>query len=317
MTPSLKAATDFSRRQFRVVTIEQAKRFGLSKWSIHRLAAANIWQRIYPGIYLTHSARPEWNSRAQAALLLGGPDAFLSHRAAWYLDGMQPRPPRVITLGVPRNRQLVRRPGLQVIRRRPLLLGAGKLVRTCTEETLLDLVELESDALQIVGILTEAFRGNIQANFVLDLLHKRQRFRHRKLLKMLLGVVVDGIESPLEYLFDVNVEIPHGLPRSQKQVVEQLAGRTVRADRVLEEFQLRYELDGEFAHPGGRTDLDTWRDNAALIKNHQTTLRYRWANIVGTPCETAAQIVAALWQKGWADRPKLCGPHCEVLSYQA
>src|SRR5690625_1775814 len=315
MSSPLKAATEFSGRQFRAITLEQAERLGLSRWAVHRLVVAEQWQRIYPGVYLTHSAAPDWNSRAQATLLWGGPDAFLSHEAAWYLDGMVNRPPGVITLSVPLEKRLVQRPGLRVIRRRPLLLGAGKLVRPVTAETLLDLVELQSEPLEIVGLLTRAFRRNLHLDFVLELLAKRHRFRHRKLLKMLLGVVVDCIESPLEYLFDENVEGPHGLPRSKKQVADQLGGRNVRADRLLEEFLLRYELDGELGHPGGRTDLDVWRDNAAVIKNREITLRYRWANIVGTPCKTAAQIVAALRANGWLGTPLLCNPRCEVLEY--
>lgn len=296
--------------------MRQAEKLGVSRWAVNRLVKVGHWQRLFPGIFLTHSAPPAWNSRAYGALLLGGPGAFLCRESAWFLDGMQLKPPDVITLSIPREKQVSHQPGLQVIRGTPRLLRNTKLTRPIPAETLLDMIALEIRPIDMIGHLTTAFRNNIRAVAVLKMLERRERYRHRKLIKMLLGEVVDGVESPLEYLFDKNVEIPHGLPRSRKQVVERLAGRMTRADRLVEEFLLRYELDGEFAHPGGRTDLDTWRDNAALIKNRETTLRYRWANIVGTPCETAAQIVAALRLNGWTGQPKLCGPECVVLNYR-
>src|SRR5690625_1431422 len=125
MTPPLKAATEFSARQFRAITLVQAEQAGLSRGAVHRLVVAEQWQRIFPGVYLTHSAAADWKARAQAALLWGGPGAFLSHEAAWYLDGMQDRPPGIITMNVLREKRLVKRPGLKVIRSRPFLLGAG------------------------------------------------------------------------------------------------------------------------------------------------------------------------------------------------
>lgn len=296
--------------------MQQAVQLGFSRWAVHRLVKVGHWQRLFPGIYLTHAGSPAWNSRAFAALLLGGPNSFLCREAAWYLDDMQIKQPNVITVSVPLQKQVSHQPGLRFIRGGSRVLRNTILIRPVPEETLLDMIALETRPIDVVGHLTTAFRKNVRADDVLKMLERRERYRHRKLTKMLLGAVVDGIESPLEYLFDENVEIPHGLPRSRKQVVERLAGRITRADRLVEEFLLRYELDGEFAHPGGRTDLDTWRDNAALIKNRQTTLRYRWANIVGTPCKTAAQIAAALQLNGWTGRPKLCGPNCAVMNYR-
>ncbi len=75
---------------------------------------------------------------------------------------------------------------------------------------------------------------------------------------------------------------------------------------------MRCELDGELAHPGGRTDSDTWRDNAVLIERGDITLRYRWGHVALTPCATAAQVAAALRLRGWRGAPRACKPDCPV-----
>lgn len=316
MTSPVRDALELSKQQFHILTTADAQELGLSRWTLKRLVDVGHWQRLFYGIYLTHSAKPNWVSRAQAALLMGGENSFLSHESAWYLHGLQQRPPPIITLNIPRESRLKKRPSLRIVRRSQIPATTGKLARTTPEDTLLDLIAKKNDPLDIVGLLTHAFRNNVTDSKVLEQLEKRTRFRNRKLLNLMLSTVVHGIESPLEYLFDHNVEIPHGLPRSEKQSVRRINGKQIRSDRRIKLFRLLIELDGNLGHPGGRTDRDTWRDNANLIKYGETTLRYRWANIAGRPCETAAQIAAALQANGWRGKPTPCSRHCGVLQYQ-
>jgi len=77
---------------------------------------------------------------------------------------------------------------------------------------------------------------------------------------------------------------------------------------------VRIELDGALAHPDGRTDGDTWRDNAVLIARGEITLRYRWRHVAVTPCVTAVQVSGALRLGGWTGRPHPCGPECALAS---
>ena len=132
-----------------------------------------------------------------------------------------------------------------------------------------------------------------------------------------IGVLVDleveaGVESPLELRYRVAVERGHGLPQSELQTREVLSGRWIRADCRYRRYGVRVELDGRLAHPGGRTDQDTWRDNAALLETDEITLRYRWHHVAGTPCRTASQVVTALRRGGWQGTPRPCGPGCRV-----
>ncbi|MDQ2624946.1 MAG: hypothetical protein M3Y20_07285, partial [Actinomycetota bacterium] len=145
-----------------------------------------------------------------------------------------------------------------------------------------------------------------------EIIAERARIRQRRLVTDLLAEADAGIESPLEHRYHHDVERAHGLPRSQLQVRTLLDGAWTRADRRYTEFALRVELDGELAHPGGRTDRDVWRDNAAAAELGDLTLRYRWIHVVSMSCETAAQVALALQRNGWTGSPRPCSPTCRL-----
>lgn len=305
----------FSVPQSRVITRAQAIAQGASSTWITDQVVNGLWQRLAQGIYLTHSAPPSWFSKAQAALFLGGSGAFLSHEAAWFLSRMQKRPPQLITVSIPAQRYLKPRPGIRFFRRNDAPALMGRPWHTAPEETALDLIARITDPVDVIGLLTHGFRAGLHPNRVLDALGQRRRFGKRRLVLDLLSEIEDGVESPLEYLYDRDVERAHGLPQSVKQKTQKINQRWIRLDRLFAEFLVRIELDGELAHPGGRTNADTWRDNAVLVKKGEITLRYRWHHVIAQPCETAGQIVAALKRRGWKQEPKLCKPNCQVNNY--
>lgn len=142
----------------------------------------------------------------------------------------------------------------------------------------------------------------------------RQRYvRHRELLLDMLSPVNTGVESPLEYRYRRHVERAHGLPRAELQVRQIVDGRLIRADARYPRYRLRVELDGQLAHPNGATDADVWRDNAVLVQNEETTLRYRWRHVTVRRCAAARQVAAALTARGWAGALRPCGPECTAL----
>lgn len=118
-----------------------------------------------------------------------------------------------------------------------------------------------------------------------------------------------GVESALELRYR-GVERRHRLPRATLQVRKRLDDGLVRSDVRYPEQGVTVELDGGFAHPLGRTDADTWRDNAVLLARGDLTLRYRWAHVVRRPCDVARQVGEALRSRGWRGLPRPCGPGC-------
>lgn len=286
------------------------------KWVRHRVDSGS-WQRVYPGVYITHSGRPEWLTRATAAVAYAGRGAALSHSTAsdWWFESAGTREQRVesFEISVPARRTVAPQEGLRIYRRK-VMPGVidGKVAAVRPTDTVIDLVARAESSDDIIGIITLATRKVVHPNAVLIALERRGRVRGRQLVLDILADVADGVESPLEHRYRRDVERAHGLPESVLQAREKVGGRWIRADCRYVDLGVRVELDGQLAHPGGRTDRDTWRDNAALLETREITLRYRWTHVADTPCRSAEQVLTALRQGGWDGTPRPCSTTCPV-----
>lgn len=302
------------KQQDAVLTAAQLLDLGVDDSVPYRRVRAGLWQRVHHGVYVLHSGPLRWRTRAWAGLLYAGPGAALSHRSAAYLHGLQTAPPWQIEVSVPATRRVAPSDGLRICRRRTMPDCSGKLSRVDRPDTVLDLLDTVRTTDDAVGLICAAVRTGTSPRDVLRALAARPRARRRTLAVDLLGEVAQGIESPLEHRYHHDVERRHGLPHAVLQRRQNVGSLWIRADRVYEGLGVRVELDGEIAHPGGRTDDDVWRDNAVIIALVELTLRYRWRHVAATPCETAAQVAAALRSRGWTARPHPCAPGCPVTA---
>ncbi len=283
------------------------------KWV--RVRASRDWQRVHPGVFVTHTGPLTWRNRSWAALVYAGDGAVLGHEAAAHEQGWLIRPPRTIDVWVPAARRVRDQPTVRIHRRQDLLEHRVLTDPPTTrrENTVLDLAARCQGADGLVGVVTRAVRSGASPAGVLDLLAGRSSQRWRPLLRDVLAEADAGVESPLEWRYHRDVERAHGLPTTELQARAKVGGWWIRVDRRAVEHRMRIELDGELAHPGGRTDDDTWRDNEAVVGTDEITLRYRWSHVVGTPCETAAQVARGARARGWTGRPRPCGVSCPVL----
>lgn len=304
-----------ARRQDGVVTVTQCVDLGLSADAVERRARSGQWRRLQRGVYLTHGGPSTFRTDARAALLLAGPGAALSHRSAAFVHEFVGSAPRLVEISVPWRRRVTAGREVVVRRRRELEVTArAGFHLTSRGATVLDLLDQARSTDDAVALLTAAVRAGAHPEEVLDELGRRSRAGHRGLVLELLGEVVDGVESTMELRYLRDVERRHGLPRSTRQVAQLVGGRSIRADAVYVGLGVRVELDGQLAHPGGRTDADTWRDNAVLVELAEFTLRYRWHHVRVAPCRTAAQVTGALRSRGWRGTPRPCGPTCAVAT---
>lgn len=78
--------------QYGVVSRSQALSGGMSRaaWE-HRTRRAGRWQRLLPGVYLTHDGQPTLIQRISAALLYAGPGSMLTGSAALWRHGVAGR----------------------------------------------------------------------------------------------------------------------------------------------------------------------------------------------------------------------------------
>lgn len=302
-----------AERRDHVITVSEAAALGLEPRALQRLVTSGRWQRLHNGVYVTYTGPPSWRTTARAALASVGEGAALSHAAAAFVQEFGGAPPKIVDVTVPHRRRVVAGVGVRVHRasRRVVELRA-RLPVVSRADAALDLVQLATGPDRVVGVVAAAVRAGAWPTSIAEALARRPNTRNRTLVAEMVRLVDAGIESALELRYHRDVERRHRLPASRLQRREVVGSWWIRADCVYDGLGVRSELDGAFAHPGGRTDRDTWRDNAVVIERGDLTLRYRWRHVAVTPCETAAQVVAALRSRGWLGTPRRCGPRCPV-----
>ena len=308
------ALPTLAARQGGVLTRAQVLAAGRSEDWIRWQLSSGRWRAVHPGTYVTFTGPSGWRTRAWAAVLSAGPGAALAGGSAAYALGITRREPAVVDVAVPRSRRVLSRPDVRVHRRTDL---AGCVVqadppRTRVDETVIDLLPSRRSPDEVVGLLCDGLRQGADARTLRELLLARPRWRWRALALPALDECEEGVESPLEGRCRRDVITAHGLPAFELQVRQELDGWWVRADARCERFGARIELDGRLAHPSGRTDADTWRDNEVVIGTAEITLRYRWRHVAGRPCRTARQVERALRSRGWSGDARACEPGCTV-----
>jgi len=312
MDPVLAAVIELAAEQDGCVTAAQCVALGMSGKRASWFARNGHWLRPYRGVYVVHSGSMTWRERARSALMYAGKGAALSHGSAAFVRGMTSELPRVVEVSVPATRAVKPAPGIRITRRTSMPPAYGRLPALSLEQTAVDLLDCARTVDDAMGVITQAYRRKVAPWALREIVEGRPRLRHRRLVSDLIAEADAGIESPLERRFHHDVERAHGLPRAELQVRTVLGGVMTRADRIYTAFGVRVELDGELGHPGGRTDKDVWRDNAAMVERDELTLRYRWIHVVLSSCETAAQVIRALQRRGWTGEPRPCGPHCSL-----
>ena len=294
MTTTRDAIARLAAQRAGVLSAREALALGADQPWLTRQVRSGRWQRLHRGVLLTHSGPVSWDARSWGAVLYAGRHAALSHHCAAYLHGLSRRPPETIDVVIPTARRVTPTPGVRIHRRSVMPALTGWPLRTALPETAVDLVAGADSLDAVLGWLSDAVRAGATPRALRRELARRPRLRNRAHAALLLAEVEVGVESPLEGRFHRDVERAHGLPSATLQLRQVLGDLRVRADRVYRGLGVRAELDGTLAHPRGRTDADTWRDNAALIHAGDLTLRYRWSHVASTPCATAAQVLTAL-----------------------
>lgn len=234
------------RRPF---TFQQAVAAGISAAKLKNPAK---YQRVFRGVYADAGVTPSIGLRAEAALLLHPPGAFLSHTTAAALQGVAvPDDPHVhVTVSDSRLRR--RRPGVRnhvrapttthTVAGLPVSSGADLFTELAQMLPLLDLVVagdvlVKQGQVRPQGLSAGSRRGSSQARRAASLVRARVESPMETRVRLLL--VWAGFAEP-----EVNLSVPHG------------AG-TYRLDLSWPDLRLAVEYDGQ-QH---RTDLDQWHSD--------------------------------------------------------
>ena len=289
------ALLDLVRMQAGVLSREQCRQLGVGDNVIARLVSQGWWRRLAPGTYAVEHLG--WKTDAWAGILMGGSNDVLGAESAAHLHGLGP-PPDVITVFVG-HAQLRPVPGWEFIRAHRL--GIGELAHTRVADTILDLAARVSDE-ELVAVISDAVsRGRVTLARLRYTLAGRKHQSKRKLLTDVIGEVAEGVRSALERRYLIDVERAHGLPIGQRQV-QTSAGAV---DVAYSPYGVITELDGV----AFQLAVDRQRDNQHRLQGY-TTLRFGWAEVTGDPCAVAAQVAAALQDRGWTGVPSVCRRCC-------
>lgn len=316
--PALAAAVaDLARDQGGVVARPQLLALGIRSGAVRSLVRGGSWQQVHRGVYASFTGPLPPLARVVAAVLACGDGAVAAGWTALWLAGLREphggRRPIQVAVSHPRR---VRPPdGVRVRRRRAGAVTAAAACppRLCVEEAVCDVVAVSTDPAEVIAVVTQVVQQRLTTPPRLRAeLRRRRRQRHRRLLVDLLTDLEEGIRSPLERRFRHDVVRAHGLPMPTFNARETEAGGATRYRDARFGFGVLAELDGRAAHPDGEAFRDRERDNRAALEG-DLTLRFGWHEVVGRPCEVAADVARALTRRGWAGSITACGPSCRAV----
>lgn len=304
--------------QANVVSRQQLLRAGVSRNTITSKVKRGVWRQIHPGVYRTVTGDVSWEANLWAAVLYAGPGALLSHETAAEILGLTNRRCPVVQVTVPASRR-VRSPQGVVVhyssfdypRWRPL---RGIPPHTFYAETIIDLVAAAENLDDVVAWVSRGIARNMVSAAQLRAAAKaRRRFRWREQIEEVIDRVAGGSHFPLEFRYGRDVERAHGLPVATRQAkFTKQDGTKGFRDRYYEEYGLIVELDGKEFHPDEQRSRDQARDNETAATTG-ATLRYGWADVYRTPCETAGQLHRALRKRGYQGTFKPCSAACRAF----
>lgn len=312
--------SELARFQAGVVSRNQAIHAGLTRRAIDSKVTRRRWAQIHRGVYATFAKPVTREAYLWAAVLYAGPRARLSHQTAAELLALPCERSPLIHVTIAEARR-VRAPAGVVIHRSSHLgrpcQPLGQPPHTFIEETIIDLVQAATKLDDVIALVAGAFRQKLTIAAQLRLAAKtRKKLRWRAELNEIIKQAADGSHSVLEYRYDRDVERAHGLPAAEKQVpFIKPDGTKGFRDRLYDPYGLLVELDGKRFHDG-RQDEDRRRDNAAVATTG-ATLRYTWDDVTRRPCETAAELHAALERLEYEGALKPCSPQCRAVIVRA
>lgn len=264
-------------------TINRQVRRGQLHW-IHRATFAVGHPRLTP--------RGRW----MAAVLACGAGAVLSHRAAWALWELGPRPGGAVDVTAPRDRRRAI-PGVRLHRSRRVIACDTRLIDgipvTSVPRTLLDLAEILSPQ-RLRRALEEADRRELLDGRELDeLVQHRSHGCHGLAALRAARTALNGSApwtlSELEEAF-LGLIRQAGLPEPRCNVL--VEGELV--DCFWPDAPLVVELDGYAVHRGRRSFEDDRRRDGKLQLAGVPVLRFTQPRVMHEPAGVLADVTAML-----------------------
>lgn len=295
-----------ARRQFGVVTTQQAQAAGVSRDSLATLVRSRVLVRRFRGVYAFRGTPDSREARWLAAQFAIGRRAVLSHHTAAAVHDLHlPVTDPAVHVLVPRRSRQV--PVGIVVHESPgggvaAVTRNGVLRVTPLPRTLCDVAGEVADEERMRRLVAGAVRsGDLRVEHLRAEIERRRTFRGRRLLKR----VVDEL-SPLEPMARAELESlflritsEAGVaPTALNHRVTDADGRARFLDAVWLPERVYAELDSRLFH-GTLVDWhdDQRRENAIALVGYGPCLRFSWWDLrhhAALVVDTVRQALAAV-----------------------
>jgi hypothetical protein len=294
------------RRATRPHGVATADRLRLSPSQLQRCCAVGVLERPHPGVYVDPAVPRTPLKDLAIAVAAGGHLAAAWGRSAgalWRLLDDHPPAPEIV---IPKRRW-ARIDGVVVHRSSALspdMLGFREHIR-CTNAlvTVVDLGVVLSP-LDVAEVLIRARQQRLfEPAAVASVLARLARPGRNGVTttRQALDLIMIGdrpAESALELRFAIGPGA-HGIPPYVYQHEVRVAGRKLFIDFAYPSVKLAIEVDGyEKRRSRASFDYDTERQNL-LTLDGWLVIRFTWTRVIGDPAGVAADIVSALFMRGY------------------
>ncbi|MFO7961819.1 MAG: type IV toxin-antitoxin system AbiEi family antitoxin domain-containing protein [Nitriliruptoraceae bacterium] len=282
---ALERLSRVARRQFGVVTTQQAQVAGVSRDSLATLVRSRVLVRRFRGVYAFRGTPDSREARWLAAQFAIGRRAVLSHRTAAAIHGLDHGAVEgAVHVIVPRRSR--ESPAGIVVHESPNLQVAtakrhGVLRVTSVPRTLCDLAGEIRDPDRMRRLVAAAVRsGDARIDQLREELERRRTFAGRALLRHVvaeLSPLEPMAREELESLF-LRITTAAGVPpTAMNHRVTDADGRTRYLDALWLPERVFAELDSRRFH-GTLVDWhdDQRRENAVLLAGYGPCLRFSW-----------------------------------------
>ena len=293
-------ALSAAREQAGVLSLDQLRRLGVTRSQIRAQLVARRWQRVHSQVLATHNGPLTEEGTLWAAVLEGGPQAYLDGASALIAEGMTGFTSDTIRVSVPMSARARKAPGLLIRRTRrhdPDVVVASGVPRARPDVAAVNAALWARSDKQAALLLTMPVQQRLTTaeRIGLALLDVRRDAR-RVFMHTTVVDLLDGVRSIGEAEFAAECR-SRGLPEPTRQVVRKGREGRYYLDVCWEEWGVVVEIDGIQHMWASNVVGDALRQNQVALGS-EVVLRLPLLGLRVAADDFFAQIAQALRDRG-------------------
>ncbi|GAA5124898.1 hypothetical protein GCM10023339_47170 [Alloalcanivorax gelatiniphagus] len=283
-----------------VLSLAQLRHLGVTRHQVRAQVAAGRWRRVHSQVVAVHLGPLPVLGTLWAAVLEGGPQAYLDGASALLAEGLTGFTWDVVRVSVPMASRARAAPGLQVVRTRrhdPRVVVRSGVPRARPDVAAVHAAIWARSDKQAALLLTMPVQQRLTtAERIGQSLLAVHRDNRRRLMHATVLDLIDGVRSISEAEFAAECR-RRGLPEPTRQVVRRGKDGTSYLDVCWEEWGVVVEVDGIQHTWATNVVHDALRHNAVTLDG-SVVLRLPLLGLRVAADDFFAQIELALRDRG-------------------